>query len=119
VCYSWPAPTSAGVAGYAFLPWRSQSETRLPVIKLVVIARAKGQSYRNSLLHPDSKKNQDMSKRVIAVTATFHTLNAEVFAASCSIRAFPLVIETRLLGTFVAHCGVASAKEMSAEQFGL
>ena len=32
----------AGAAGYAFLRWRSQSGTRLPVIKPVVIARAKG-----------------------------------------------------------------------------
>ena len=87
------------------------------MVKRVVIARAKVQSYRNSLLPPDPKKNQDISKRRIAVSATFHTLNAEVFAASCSGRAFPSEIQTRLLGTCVAHCGVASAKKMSAEQF--
>jgi hypothetical protein len=68
----------------------------------VVIARAKGQSYRN-FLHPDPKKNQDMSKRVIAITAAFPALNEEVFAAFCSARAFPSGIKKRLLGTCVAQ----------------
>jgi len=73
------------------------------VIKRVVIARAKVQPYRNSLLHPDPKRNQDMSKRVIAVTAIFPALNEEVSAAFCSARAFPSGIKKRLLGTCVAQ----------------
>jgi hypothetical protein len=60
-----------------------------------------------------------MSKRVIAITATFHALSEEVFAASCSAGAFPSGIKTRLLGTCVAQWALLLPIEMNAEQFEL